>query len=59
MTGAGSLVAANHLYKVAKPDGLVISHFIGGLFLHQLLGKPGIEIDIFAYGDRYFFSGSI
>ena len=37
MTGAGSLVAANHLYKVAKPDGLVISHFIGGLFLHQLL----------------------
>jgi tripartite-type tricarboxylate transporter receptor subunit TctC len=45
MTGAGSLVAANHLYKVAKPDGLVISHFIGGLFLHQLLGKPGIEFD--------------
>ena len=45
MTGAGSLVAANHLYKVAKPDGLVMSHFIGGLFLHQLLGKPGIEFD--------------
>ncbi len=22
MTGAGSLVAANHLYRVAKPDGL-------------------------------------
>ena len=45
MTGAGSLVAANYLYKVAKPDGLVMSHFIGGLFLHQLLGKPGIEFD--------------
>ena len=45
MTGAGSLVAANYLYKVAKPDGLVISHFIGGLFLQQLLGKPGIEFD--------------
>jgi tripartite-type tricarboxylate transporter receptor subunit TctC len=45
MTGAGSLVAANYLYKVARPDGLVISHFIGGLFLHQLLGKPGIEFD--------------
>lgn len=45
MTGAGSLLAANHLYKVAKPDGLVISHFIGGLFLQQLLGKTGIEFD--------------
>src|SRR6266536_85691 len=33
MTGAGSLVSANYLYKVARPDGLVISHFIGGLFL--------------------------
>jgi len=45
MTGAGSLVSANYLYKVARPDGLIISHFIGGLFLHQLLGKPGIEFD--------------
>ncbi|MGH7873743.1 MAG: Bug family tripartite tricarboxylate transporter substrate binding protein, partial [Candidatus Binatia bacterium] len=31
MTGAGSLIAANHVYKVAKPDGLIIGHFIGGL----------------------------
>ena len=45
MTGAGSLIAANHLYKVAKPDGLTIGHFIGGLFLQQLLEKPGIEFD--------------
>ena len=45
MTGAGSLISANHIYKVAKPDGLTIAHFIGGLFLHQLLGKPGIEFD--------------
>jgi tripartite-type tricarboxylate transporter receptor subunit TctC len=45
MTGAGSLVAANHLYNVAKPDGLTIGHFIGGLFMQQLLGKPGIEFD--------------
>ena len=45
MTGAGSLVSANHLYKIAKPDGLTMAHFIGGLFLHQLLGKPGIEFD--------------
>ncbi|HXG50985.1 MAG TPA: tripartite tricarboxylate transporter substrate-binding protein [candidate division Zixibacteria bacterium] len=45
MPGAGFLIAANHVYKVAKPDGLTIGHFIGGLFLQQLLGKPGIEFD--------------
>jgi len=49
MTGAGSLIAANHVYKVAKPDGLTIGHFIGGLFLQQLLGKPGIEFDARKY----------
>jgi tripartite-type tricarboxylate transporter receptor subunit TctC len=45
MPGAGFLISANHMYKVAKPDGLTIGHFIGGLFLQQLLGKTGIEFD--------------
>jgi len=45
MTGAGSLISANHLYRVAKPDGLTIGHFNGGLFLGQVLGQPGIEFD--------------
>ncbi|HEX9663767.1 MAG TPA: tripartite tricarboxylate transporter substrate-binding protein [Candidatus Binatia bacterium] len=45
MPGAGMLIAANHVYKVAKPDGLTIGHFIGGLFLQQFLGKPGVEFD--------------
>ena len=45
MPGAGFLISANHIYKVAKPDGLTIGHFIGGLFLQQLLGKAGIEFD--------------
>jgi tripartite-type tricarboxylate transporter receptor subunit TctC len=45
MPGAGSLVSANSLYKVAKPDGLTIGHFIGGLFIQQLLQKPGIDFD--------------
>ena len=45
MTGAGSLIAANHVYKVAKPDGLTIGHFIGGLFLGQVLGQAGVEFD--------------
>lgn len=45
MPGAGSLIAANHVYRVAKPDGLTIGHFLGGLFLQQLFGLPGIEFD--------------
>jgi tripartite-type tricarboxylate transporter receptor subunit TctC len=45
MTGAGSLIAANHVYKVAKPDGLTIGHFIGGLFLGQVLGQKGVQFD--------------
>ena len=50
MPGAGFLIAANHVYKVAKPDGLTIGHFIGGLFLQQLLDKPGIEFDAAKFG---------
>jgi tripartite-type tricarboxylate transporter receptor subunit TctC len=50
MPGAGFLIAANHVYKVAKPDGLTIGHFIGGLFLQQLLGKPGVEFEGVKFG---------
>jgi len=50
MAGAGRLISANYIYKVAKPDGLTIGHFIGGLFLQQLLGKPGIEFDALKFG---------
>ena len=45
MAGAGFLISANYMYRVAKPDGLTVGHFSGGLFLQQLLGKPGIEFD--------------
>jgi tripartite-type tricarboxylate transporter receptor subunit TctC len=45
MAGAASLISANHVYKVAKPDGLTIGHFIGGLFLQQALGRQGVEFD--------------
>ena len=45
MTGAGSLIAANYLYRIAKPDGLTVGHFNGALFLGQALGQPGIEFD--------------
>lgn len=45
MTGAGSLISANYMYKIAKPDGLTIGHFNGGLFFNQLFQEPGIEFD--------------
>jgi tripartite-type tricarboxylate transporter receptor subunit TctC len=45
MPGAGSLISANYLYRIAKPDGLTIGHFIGGLFLGQVIGQKGIEFD--------------
>ncbi len=45
MPGAGSLIAANHIYKVAKPDGLTVAKFNGPLMMGQVLGQPGIEFD--------------
>lgn len=45
MTGAGSLVAANHLYKIAKPDGLTFGTFHGSQVVAQLIGGQGIEFD--------------
>ena len=44
MGGAGSLLAANHLYR-SKPDGLTIGNFIGTLILQQIYGGKGIEFD--------------
>lgn len=45
MTGAGSLIAANYIYKAAKPDGLAIGTFAGGLVMNQVFGQAGIEFD--------------
>lgn len=45
MPGAGSLIAANHLYKAAKPDGLTIGNFIGTVLMGQVLGQKAIEFD--------------
>ncbi len=44
MTGAGSRVAANFLFK-AQADGLVVGNFIGSLLLQQIMGDKGIEFD--------------
>lgn len=49
MAGAGHLIGANHLYKVAKPDGITLGHFQGGLVFSQLFNQPGIEFDILKF----------
>jgi len=49
MPGAGSMIAANHIYNAAKPDGLTIGHFVGSLFMQQLLGRPGAEFQATKY----------
>src|SRR3990167_7431764 len=55
MTGAASLVAANHVYKVAKPDGLTFGHFSGGFAYSQATGQPGIEFDM----QKFVFVGAV
>ena len=45
MAGAASLIAANHLYSVAKPDGLTIGNWNGGLVLNQVFGRSGVNFD--------------
>jgi tripartite-type tricarboxylate transporter receptor subunit TctC len=41
MPGAGMIIAANHVYKVVRPDGLTIGHFTGSQTINQVLGQPG------------------
>lgn len=49
MEGAGSLIAANHLYNVAKPDGLTLG-IIGELqVLNQLTSVEGVQFDAQKY----------
>jgi tripartite-type tricarboxylate transporter receptor subunit TctC len=45
MTGGGSLVAANHVYNVAKPDGLTIGFVAPGLYIEQLAGRKEVQHD--------------
>jgi len=55
MTGAGSLLAANHIYKVAKPDGLTMGHFSGGFAFNQVMGQPGVEFD----AQKFVYVGAV
>ena len=45
MAGAGSLIAANHIYNRGTPDGLTIGNWIGGLIIQQYLNDKGVSFD--------------
>lgn len=49
MPGAGHRIGANHIYRIARPDGLTLGHFQGGLFLAQAIGEEGIQFDALKY----------
>jgi tripartite-type tricarboxylate transporter receptor subunit TctC len=46
MPGANSIIGANHLYSVAKPDGLTIGTFNNGLVIAQLTKVEGVSYDL-------------
>jgi hypothetical protein len=54
MPGAGGRMAANHLYRTAKPDGLTIGNPSIGMISAAILGEPGVQYDI----DKFSYLGS-
>ena len=46
MPGAGSVVATNYVYSVAKPDGLTIGFPSSAIYLDQLIGRAEAKFDI-------------
>lgn len=46
MPGANSLIAANHVYGVARPDGLTLAAFNRNLALGQLVKVEGVRFDM-------------
>ncbi|HWL92558.1 MAG TPA: hypothetical protein VNT79_03405, partial [Phycisphaerae bacterium] len=54
MPGAGGRKAANHLFRVAKPDGLTIGNPSIGMISSAVLGESGVQYDI----DKFSYLGS-
>jgi tripartite-type tricarboxylate transporter receptor subunit TctC len=45
MPGAGTTIAANHIYSVASPDGLTIGLVNPSIYMDQLLGAKEVRFD--------------
>jgi tripartite-type tricarboxylate transporter receptor subunit TctC len=46
MAGAGSIIAANHVYNAAPKDGTVVGNVSGPIILEQLFGNPAVQYDM-------------
>lgn len=53
MTGAGGMIAANHLYNRVKPDGLTIGAWASPLVLQHIMGNDAAQFD----GKRFGYLG--
>lgn len=45
MPGAGTMIAANHVYNLAKPDGLTLGSISPALYYAQLTGGKEVRFD--------------
>ena len=50
VAGGGSMIAANQLYNVAKPDGLTLAMISSGLYFDQLMGVKEVKFDWAKFG---------
>ena len=54
MGSGGGRQAANHVFKVAKPDGLTIGSMDAALVANAVLREPGVQYDI----DKFIYLGT-
>jgi tripartite-type tricarboxylate transporter receptor subunit TctC len=45
MPGAGSVIAANYVYNVAKPDGLTLGSLNSAIYMDQVIGRKEVQFD--------------
>ena len=46
MPGAGSVIATNHVFSVAKPDGLTVAMPLNSIYVDQLAGRKEVQFDL-------------
>jgi tripartite-type tricarboxylate transporter receptor subunit TctC len=50
MTGAGGIIAANHLFNRVKADGLTVGAWAAPLVLQQIMGNDAVQFDARKFG---------
>jgi tripartite-type tricarboxylate transporter receptor subunit TctC len=46
MPGAGSVIMTNHVYNVARPDGLTLAMPLNSVYVDQLVGRKEVQFDL-------------